>query len=131
MINRIKLFLIFLAVPFTLFSANAMAYNPVGGACSGGGSSSPVCQQAQSQGNSDPIAGKGGIISIAATLIAVVAGVAAVIMIIMGGFGLISSGGNAEAAAKARQRIINASIGLALIALSWTIIEYVTDNLIK
>lgn len=89
---------------------------------------SPTCQQAKQQTKTDNPAAK--IIGDAANIIALAAGVAAVLMIIVGGFQLVTSGGSAETVSKARGRIIGALIGLIIIALAWTIIRLVTDKIL-
>jgi hypothetical protein len=131
MIRRILL-TIFLIIPSSLaFVAQASAYNPLGQACTGNAASSAACQQASSQGSTDPIAGPDGIINKAAGIIAIIAGIAAVIVIIVGGFSYITSAGNAESAKKARQRILGAVIGLVVVFLAWSIVRYVSDNVLK
>src|SRR5579871_3935611 len=92
---------------------------------------SPACKQAGSQGTTNPIAGPNGIINDAASILALIAGAAAVVMIIISGFKLVTSAGNAESISKARQRIIGSLVGLVVIALAWTIITYVTTKIIK
>ena len=67
----------------------------------------------------------------AATVLAVITGVGAVIMIIIGGLTLITSAGNAENAAKARRRVIYSIVGLVVVALAWTIIHFVINRLIQ
>ena len=91
----------------------------------------PSCTQASAQGTTDPIAGPNGIINKAATIIALVAGVGAVIMVILGGLNYVTSGGNTESTTKARQRILSALIGLVIIALAWAIVRFVTDNVLQ
>lgn len=107
--------------------------NPLNAACQTNSltRASAVCQQSQSQGTTNPIAGPNGVISKAANIIASIAGIAAVIMIIVSGFSYVTSAGNTESATKARQRILGAVIGLVIVALAWTIVRYVTDHIIK
>ncbi len=71
------------------------------------------------------------VIQVATSIIAVIVGIAAVIMIIVSGIRMITSGGNQEAVASARKRITSAIIGLVIVALSWTIINFAIDNFIK
>lgn len=71
------------------------------------------------------------VIRVATNIIAVFAGVIAVIMVIVSGIQMITSGGNQENIANARRRLVAALIGVAIIALSWTIISFVINNLIK
>jgi len=142
MISKLRILIAMLVVlPFLSF-AEVSAYNPLcpttdsngnctSGACAGNAASSATCQQATSQGKSDPIAGPDGIINKAAGIIAIIAGIAAVIIIILGGFTYITSAGNAESAKKARQRILGAVIGLVVVFLAWSIVRYVSDNVLK
>jgi hypothetical protein len=70
------------------------------------------------------------ILHVAANLLALISGLAAVILIIVSGISMITSGGNSEAVGNARKRVVNAVIGLVIIALAWTIISFATDKLI-
>jgi type IV secretion system pilin len=87
---------------------------------------SPICKDKNT--TADPVNDK---IKTAANIVAIVTGVAAVILIILGGLTMVTSAGNAEAVASARKRIVNAVIGLVVVALAWTIIAFVTDRLIQ
>ncbi len=55
------------------------------------------------------------------------AGTAAVIFIILGGYWLITSGGNEERAEKGRKTLVNAIIGLVVIILAATIVRIVVN----
>ena len=70
------------------------------------------------------------ILHVAADIVALLAGLSAVILIIVSGISLITSGGNTDTVANARKRITNAIIGLIIIAFAWTIITFLTDKLI-
>lgn len=85
-----------------------------------------ICKDKNTQKN--PVI---NVISVATNIIAVFAGVIAVIMVIVSGIQMITSGGNQENIANARRRLVAALIGVAIIALSWTIISFVINNLIK
>jgi len=87
---------------------------------------SPICKSRGTTTN--PV---NRTIKVAADIIAIATGVAAVIFIILGGFTMITSAGNAEAVANARKRVTTAIIGLVIVALAWTLISFVTDRLIK
>ena len=91
--------------------------------------SSPVCNQAANTGANDNPAVR--IIKSAANIVAVVAGVAAVIMIILGGFTLITSAGNQESVSKARRRVVYSLVGLAIVGLAWTITRLITDRVLQ
>lgn len=98
--------------------------NPV---CNSGSSSSAVCKQPSNQ-QKNPVV---DVIQVTSSVFALMAGVLAVIMIIVSGLTLTTSGGNQEAVANSRKRIVNSIIGLAIVALAWVIIRFVTDQLIK
>lgn len=88
---------------------------------------SAVCQTPAQK--TDPLTGSGGIIAKVTLLIAVVAGIAAVVMIIVAGFQFIASGGEAQKTATARNTILYAIIGLIVIALASSIITFVVSKL--
>ncbi len=135
--NRLKTIVLSLILaPCLLLSAAPIALaassNPLDQACSHvpAGSSS-VCNQAQTQGTDNPISGTNGIIDKAANILALVAGIGAVIMILIGAFFYVTSAGNAENAAKAKARILSALIGLVVVALAWTVVRLITDRVIR
>jgi hypothetical protein len=101
-----------------------------GDACKGAAADSAVCRQASEQNKSqkNPVI---NAIRIIANGFALVAGVAAVIMIIIGGLTLVTSAGNTENVAKARRRIIYSIIGLVVIALAWAVVRLITDRVIQ
>jgi hypothetical protein len=124
---------VLMIVSSLVLTTQVNALNPLTQACQGKAASSPACVQAKAQdtNNTNPIAGPNGIISKAANIIALIAGLGAVIMIILGGFAYVTSAGNAESVTKARQRILAATIGLLVVALSWSIVRFVTDRVIQ
>jgi predicted small integral membrane protein len=87
---------------------------------------SPICKDKNTTTN--PVNDK---IRVAANIVALATGVAAIIFIILGGITMITSAGNPEAVANARKRIFYAVIGLVIVALAWTIVAFVTDKFIK
>jgi hypothetical protein len=87
---------------------------------------SPTCQDRNTTTN--PVNDK---IKVAADIVAIGTGAAAVIFIILGGITMITSAGNTEAVANARKRVIYAVIGLVIVALAWTAVAFVTDKFIK
>ena len=92
---------------------------------------SAVCQDRAAQ-NANPTANPvNHYINVAVSIVALLTGIAAVILIIVGGIGMITSSGNPEAIANSRKRIINALVGLAIVALSWSIITFLTNHLIQ
>ena len=92
---------------------------------------SAVCQDRTDQNktpNTDPVV---HIVRVASDIIALLTGVAAVIIIVLGGITMITSTGSAEAVANARKRIIYAVIGLVIVTLAWTLVAFVTDKFIQ
>ncbi len=61
-------------------------------------------------------------------LISVAVGIVAVIMIIVGGFRYITSGGNQEGVKTAKNTIIYALIGLVIVALAQLIVNFVLNK---
>ena len=142
--NKLILSLLVVVCAVLLSSHTTGAFSLFGDACKpgNGASQGPVCQQndKQKKAGTNPVAGPNGIINSAVNIIAVGAGVAAVIIIIISGFMFVTAGGNIggqragdnpSRAKNARAALIGAVIGLAIIALAWTIITYVTHNVIK
>jgi hypothetical protein len=131
--------IIVVALVITVQPVNA--FNLFGQTCNSSTNSSPTCQQAQSQGgqNTNRITGTKSIIQAAANIIALITGIAAVIMIIISGIRFITAGGTTPGqrsgdpnAIKSAQATLTAAIvGLVIVALAWTITRFITDNLIK
>lgn len=55
-------------------------------------------------------------------------GVVALIMIIYGGFLMLTSGGNTDTIQKAKGTIIWAAAGMAIILMSWQILRFILDT---
>ncbi len=71
------------------------------------------------------LTGSGGIIDFVVTWVLVLAGAIAVIYLIYGGLLYITAGGDAEKATKGRTALINAIIGIIIIALAFVIVQWV------
>lgn len=71
----------------------------------------------------------GTFLSNAITLIFIFAVIAVLIMLIWGAFEWITSGGDKEAVAKARNRILNALIGMAVLAVAFAIFKVASQFL--
>ncbi len=96
--------------------------------CSGGGASSAVCKDKAGSG-SNPISGNNGAIFKIVNILAVIAGFAAVVIMIVSGLKLITSGGDTQEVATARKSIVYAAIGLVVIILSRSIISLVLSKI--
>lgn len=77
----------------------------------------------------DPITGPDGIIKKVTIILAVVAGIVAVVLILLGGIRFALSDGDAQKTANARQMVIGAVIGLGIIAVSSTAVIFVVSKL--
>lgn len=65
------------------------------------------------------------IIKVVVQILSLIVGVAAVIMIIIGGLRFVTSSGDAQKAASARNTIIYAGVGLVVAALAQVIVAFV------
>jgi hypothetical protein len=92
--------------------------------CSGSVSTSAACN---TSGN--PITGTDGSITKVTTLIAYIAGVAAVLIIIIGGVMYVLSGGDQAKVTAAKDTILYAVIGLVVVILARTIIVFVIGKI--
>ncbi|CAN5341252.1 hypothetical protein BH09PAT4_BH09PAT4_08600 [soil metagenome] len=95
--------------------------------CRGKAADSAVCQDKSASGN--PLTGSNGAIMKIANIVAAIAGVAAVITIVLAGLKFITSNGEANEIAGARKAVITAIIGLVVIAVARLIIGLVVGNL--
>lgn len=128
-----------LLITLTVFFAATLptfAFEPFGGVgCDGNGGNgtggnSTVCTDADQQaGKSNPLTGTDGLILKVANIIAVIAGVAAVIIIVLAGLRFIQSGGNPDDVAGARRSIVYASVGLIVIVVSRTLLGLILNAL--
>lgn len=87
---------------------------------------SPTCN---SRTKDNPLIGPNGTLKKVADIIAIIAGIAAVIMVMVGGFKMITASGDAQAVAGARKTVIGALIGLVVIVLARSIVLFVLGRL--
>lgn len=73
----------------------------------------------------NPAAGVGTVLTNALTIIFVVAALAVLFYLIWGAFDWITSGGDKEKVGAARKKIVNALVGLAILALAFLIVVVV------
>lgn len=123
-----KVALPFLGLGLLLAPASAAAWNPFGGGlCKQGQAEQSAVCQADKQG--DPIAGSNGLIIKIANLIAIIAAIAAVILIIIGGIKYAISGGDTNDVTSAKNTVLYALIGLVVIALARTLIVFIVNRI--
>ena len=86
---------------------------------------SNACDDRVNSGDPSPLTGLNGVLYRISTIVAVIAGVIAVIMIIVAGLRYVTSGGDAQKAAEAKKTILGAIIGIVVILAAQTIITFV------
>lgn len=128
MLRRLKLLFIALAlaggVTPLLVPSPVYAIDPFEKSCaSDAAKSSPLCKTT----GEDPIGGKNGILYKVSRILSMVAGIGAVIVLIIGGFMHVTAGGDSTKVSNARRAIIGALVGLAVIALAQVFIALVIN----
>lgn len=124
-----KRLLVSLAALFCLLMpATALAYNPLSSACNAGqkASASSACSV---DAQNDPIGGTHGALKRVSLIIASIAGIAAVIIIIVAGFEYVTSAGDPQKAAGARSAIVGAAVGIFIIVAAESILLFVLSQL--
>lgn len=108
-------------------TGTAAAVN-VFGPCGSSAAKTDVCQSVGKPGTpgNNPII---GILKVAITIVSVIIGVAAVIIIILAGFQMVTSSGDSQEVAKARTNIIYALVGLVVAVLAESIVAFVLNKL--
>lgn len=107
-------------------SQTAHAEDVLSEACSGAASGSTVCN---SQGSGNPVSGPGSIINRVTRVVAVAAGVIAVIIIIVSGIRFTTSHGDPQSVNSAKNTLLYAIIGLIVIIAAQAIISYVVTSI--
>ncbi len=93
-------------------------------ACQGRAVDATVCDP----DGGDTITGPNGIIQKAANLVAIIAGIAAVIGIIIGGFMFVTAAGDSGKVSTGKKTITYSVVGLIIIALARTIVVFVISR---
>lgn len=114
-----------------VFSAGAVpakAYDILAPACKDVPSSNAVCSDAAKQkpGNNPVIR----TIATATHIISMIIGFVAVILIVVSGLNMITSGGNAESIANARKRLTAAVVGLVIASLAWVLSSFLVSKIL-
>lgn len=104
----------------------ASAFNPFGKSCQAGGAQSAVCTNSST---GDPLTGPNGLIGKITRLVALFAGVSAVIIMIIAGLMYVTSAGDSGKVSRAKDTMIYAAVGLVVIVLGQAIIIFVIDRL--
>lgn len=134
MINKIKTFIMtlsitgFIFVPAVLATVPAVAHaqsqNQVSSLCTGASLNVSGGQCDQSSGSSI-----NSLLKFVLNIISILVGVTAVIMIVIGGFKYIISGGDSSRVSGAKDTILFAIVGLVVVALAQIIVHFVLTSL--
>lgn len=108
-------------------AAPALALDPFAKIPCGAAAQSALCTDKSKTGN--PLTGSNGLLHKATQIVAVVTGSVAVIIIIVGGFMYITSGGDPQKVNNAKNAIVYAAIGLVIIVAAQFIITFVLSKL--
>lgn len=112
-----------LALPAVVYAAD-----PLDGVCYGvSASTSATCASKDTTDN--PLTGTDGVLYKASIVVSVVAGIAAVLMIMISGFHMITSSGDAQKVSSARKTLIGSVVGLVIIVLAQSIIMFVIGSI--
>lgn len=111
-------------------AAPAGAFDPFSQVCNGtgAGSKSATCTDSSNPDNKTTNPAY-HVIHTAANIIAVIGGIAAVVVIMISGLNYITSGGDAEKVKGAKTKIIGAVAGLVILALAYTITAFALNLL--
>jgi hypothetical protein len=93
-----------------------------------------ACNAAGTTTTCDPSSASGSLtqtIKDVIQILSVIAGAAAVVMIVVGGFRYVTSSGNAEATKSARNTIVYALVGLVIIALAQIIVHFTLNSVVN
>lgn len=127
-----KIFFALFALPVALAglfaAAPVYAVDIVQGACEGGpANNTAICEAGNA--NQGTIVGKNGILTKVVQTFAYIAGIIAVIMVILGGFKYITANGDSGSIASAKQTIIYALVGVVIAILAQAIVSYILSKL--
>jgi Type IV secretion system pilin len=114
--------LTFSAVPLSVSAFDIFPNNAV--KCSGEANGSAVCES-KTRGDDDPIAGPNGMLADITNILAVVAGMAAVIVLVVSGIRYVTSDGDAGNVKSAKHTAQYALIGLIVIVVARALISFV------
>lgn len=138
MFKKIKNYAVAIAMVFsfgavTLAPATVLAANNISGAlCQGTNAATANGVENKTCGSSGD--GQASIAKIASTVVnylSIIVGVIAVIMIIVGGFKYITSGGESGNVSGAKNTLIYAIVGLIIVALAQFIVQFVLNGASK
>ena len=120
--QKLILFVLFLSTIFSLTPALALADAKSDIQCGANNAAGAAC-------GAKPKSDVNSTIKTIVNLLSVFGGIAAVIMVIVGGFRYITSGGNDTSVTSAKNTILYAIIGLVVVALAQLIVRFTLSKL--
>jgi len=102
----------------------SQACNDQGDAAKKASAGSAAC----SVSGANPVTGANGILAKVSRLIAYIAGISAIIIMIVGGIMYVTSQGDASQVAAARNTVIYATIGLVIVVVAQSIIVFILNK---
>lgn len=125
--NKLRVLAVALALMVGMgISGHALAVDPLAGVCSTNPNSA-TCKSYN--GTTNPLTGTNGTLYKITTIVATIAGIAAIFIIIISGVRYMTSGGDTQKVAAAKGTLIGAIVGLVIIVLAQTIITFVVRKL--
>jgi len=125
--KRLRVIGIIIGLALFLSTSTVYAFNPFGGVNCTNVSGSAVCQDSSKKAT-NVVTGGNGVLTKVTNIIALVAGIAAVILIIVGSIRYVASGGNSDKVEEAKRTIIYSLIGIVIIVLAKLIVSLVIAN---
>lgn len=121
----------FVAVPVLLPASASAADNIQNSLCTGINSATGSTDTTCASGTATDNSALTNLLSEIVNIFTLVVGVVAVIMIIVGGFKYITSGGEASNVSAAKNTIIYAIVGLIIVALAQVIVHFVVNKAVS
>ncbi|HEU5005093.1 MAG TPA: hypothetical protein VFT49_03360 [Candidatus Saccharimonadales bacterium] len=124
---------VFASISLASGAAAIGSYNPLNRACNNNTNTnvqnSAICQQANEQQGKDKNPAIDAIAKTAKVL-SLIIGFASIIIIVVAGINLITSGGSPENVKSAKSRITSAIVGLIIAALAWVLASFIIGTLL-
>jgi hypothetical protein len=118
-----------LLTPLLTGVANAQ-FNPIEKPCEGV-TDSAVCNEANNGQvpGEQPLVGENGILTTATNILSLVAGIIAVIIIVIAGIQMTLSGGDGQKVSNSRNTIIYAAVGIAVIIFARALVLFIINKI--
>lgn len=118
-----------LLIVFGGISTVHAAYDPLSDVCKGVNDSGTCTADTNGQSGSNPLTGTNGTLLKITNVVAIIAGIAAVITLIIGGIQYMTAGGDPQKAASARKVIYGTIIGVVVIVSARLIVGTIAKGL--